>query len=316
MATFETVRVAAIQATPVILDADATVGKVIDFLNKAADDGVQLAVLPETFVSLYPSGSWAYAAARFSGYDELWERMWGSSLDVPGPLVDRIAAVCGERGIWCVIGVNERESERPGSLYNTMLTIGPHGLAAKHRKLMPTQHERLFHGIGAGNDLNVVETPVGRVGGLICWENRMPLARYALYRQGPQIWVAPTADDTDGWLASMRHIAIESGAYVVSVPQYIPRSAFPDDFPAELPEKEVFGNGGAAIIEPGDGTVIAGPLYGEEGLVVADCDLREGLHAKRFFDAVGHYGREEVLLPATSPDVNGAEPVVKAVPDA
>jgi nitrilase len=298
--------VAAIQATPVILDADATVDKTVDLLNNAADDRVKLAVLPETFVSIYPSGAWAHAAARFSGFDELWDRMWDSSVDVPGPLIDRIAATCAERDIWCVIGVNERESERPGSLYNSMLTVGPPGLVAKHRKLMPTQHERLFHGIGAGNDLAVADTPLGRVGGLICWENRMPLARYAIYKQGPQIWVAPTADDSEGWLASMRHIAIESGAYVVSVPQYIPRSAFPDDFPAALPEKEVFGNGGAAIIEPGDGEVIAGPLYGEEGMVVADCDLRAGLHAKRFFDAVGHYGREDVLVPtATLTNRNG-----------
>src|SRR5947209_10654930 len=268
--TFETVRVAAIQATPVILDADATVDKAVALLHRAADDGVQLAVLPETFVSLYPSGAWAHAASRFAGFDELWERMWASSVDVPGPLVDRIAAACSERGIWCVIGVNERESARPGSLYNSMLTIGPAGLVAKHRKLMPTQHERLLHGIGRGDDLVVTDTPIGRIGGLICWENRMPLARYALYRQGPQIWVAPTADDGDGWLASMRHIAIESGAFVVSAPQYIPRSAFPEDFPAELPDKDVFGSGGAAIVEPGDGEVIAGPLYGQEGVVVAD----------------------------------------------
>ena len=161
---------------------------------------------------------------------------------------------------------------------------------------MPTHHERLFHGIGAGDDLAAAETPLGRIGGLICWENRMPLARYAAYRSGPQIWVAPTADDSDGWLASMRHVAIESGAFVVSVPQYIPRSAFPDDFPAELPDKEVFGRGGAAIIEPAGGDVIAGPLYDEEGIVTADCDLSAGLHAKRWFDSVGHYSREDVLL--------------------
>src|SRR3954467_818823 len=315
MATFKTVRVAAIQATPVILDAEATVDKAIGLLNAAADDGVQLAVLPETFVSLYPSGSWAYKAARFGGFDQLWERMWESSVDVPGPLVDRTAAICGERDIWCVIGVNERESERPGSLYNSMLTIGPQGLVAKHRKLMPTQHERIFHGIGAGNDLTVADTPLGRIGGLICWENRMPLARYALYKQGPQIWVAPTADDGDGWLASMRHIAIESGAFVVSVPQYIPRSAFPEDFPAELPDREVFGNGGAAIVEPGDGKVIAGPIYGQEGMVVADCDLRVGLHAKRWFDVVGHYGREDVLPRLVSqPPPDRASPPVPPAP--
>ena len=148
----------------------------------------------------------------------------------------------------------------------------------RHRKLMPTMQERVFHGFGAGDDLGGVDLEgIGRVGGLICWENRMPLARYAVYRQGPQIWVAPTADDTDGWLASMRHIAIESGAFVVSVPQYIPAAAFPDDFPVPLPEgKEVFGEGGAAIIEPTWGNVIAGPLRGEEGIVVADCDLRAG----------------------------------------
>ena len=124
----------------------------------------------------------------------------------------------------------------------------------------------------------------------------MPLARYAVYRGGPQVWVAPTADDSEGWLASMRHIAIEAGAFVVSVPQYIPASAFPADFPVPLPEgRELFGNGGAAIVEPGSGKVIAGPLYGEEGIVVADCDLRACLAAKRSFDAVGHYSREDVF---------------------
>lgn len=124
----------------------------------------------------------------------------------------------------------------------------------------------------------------------------MPLARYAVYREGPQIWVAPTADDSDGWLASMRHIAIESGAFVVSVPQFIPANAFPPDFPVPLPEgKEVFGRGGAVVVEPTLGEVIAGPLYDEEGILVADCELRRGLHAKRWFDSVGHYSREDVL---------------------
>jgi nitrilase len=293
---FGTVRVAAIQATPVILDAEASVQKAVRLIGEAADGGAELAVLPETFVPLYPSGGWAKKAADFDGFDELWERLWANSVDVPGPLVDELAAACSEHEIHCAIGVNERESERPGSLYNSMLLIGPGGLIAKHRKLMPTQHERLFHGIGAGDDLDAVETPLGRIGGLICWENRMPLARYRVYRSGPQIWVAPTADDSDGWIASMRHIAIESGAFVVSVPQYIPRSAFPEDFPAELPDYEVFGRGGAAIIEPGEGDLIAGPLYDEEGIVFADCDLNLGLHAKRWFDSVGHYSREDVLM--------------------
>jgi len=293
-----TVRVAGIQATPVILDAEATVEKAIHLLHAAADEGVELAVLPETFVALYPSNAWAKDAAAFGGWDEFWERLWEQSVEVPGPLVDRLADVCRERGLHCVVGVNERERDRPGSLYNTMVTVGPAGLLGKHRKLMPTHHERLFHGVGAGDDLDVIPTAVGRLGGLICWENRMPLARWRVYEGGPQIWVAPTADDSDGWLASMRHIAIESGAYVVSVPQYIPAAAFPADFPVPLPEgKDVFGRGGAAICEPTAGAVIAGPLYDEEGMVVADCDLRRGLHAKRSFDVVGHYGRTDVLAP-------------------
>lgn len=158
----------------------------------------------------------------------------------------------------------------------------------------------------------------------------MPLARYAVYQGGPQIWVAPTADDTDVWQALMQTIAVESGAFVVSAPQYIPASAFPGDFPVELPEgKEKFGNGGAAIYAPGWGRVVAGPLYGEEGMVVADCDLREGLRSKRLFDAVGHYSREDVLnrqgedvlnrqgsLPPSGPPHGDAEPFAAGTDDA
>jgi nitrilase len=310
MTVLRSVRVAAIQATPEILDAEGSVAKAARLLGEAADAGAELAVLPECFVSLYPSNAWARAAAAFGGSDELWERMWLSSVDVPGPLIDELVAVCRARGIHAVIGVNERESARPGTLYNTMVVLGPEGLLHKHRKLMPTQHERLFHGIGAGDDLQVVETPAGRVGGLICWENRMPLARYALYRQGVQIWAAPTADDSDGWIAHMRAIAIESGAFVVAAPQFIPRSAFPDDFPADLPDREVLGRGGAVVVEPTWGEIVAGPLYGEEGMLVYDCDLREGLHAKRWFDSVGHYSREDVLASGSPvpPATAGAPP--------
>ena len=288
-----TVRVAAIQATPVILDAEACVAKAIGLMEEAAGQGAELAVLPETFVPLYPSNRWARGASAFGGWDELWERLHANAVDVPGTLVDELVAACERLGVHAVVGVNERDR---GTLYNAFLTIGPAGVLHKHRKLMPTQHERLFHGIGGGRDLQPVESPVGRIGGLICWENRMPLARWAVYQGAPQIWVAPTADDSDGWIASMRHIAIESGAFVVSAPQYIPRSAFPADFPLPLPDgREVFGRGGACIVDPVAGEVIAGPLYDAEGTIVADCDLRRGLHAKRWFDAVGHYARDDVL---------------------
>ena len=299
MTDFQSVRVAAVQATPVILDAEATIEKAIGLLDDAAENGANLVVFPECFVSVYPSGAWAAAAATWAdGCDELWERMWASSVDVNGPLVGRLVRACSERGAHLAIGVNEREDNRPGSLYNTLLVIGPEGVVHRHRKLMPTMHERVFHGVGAGDDLGVVELPgVGRVGGLICWENRMPLARWAVYEGGPQIWLAPNADDSDGWIASMRHIAIEAGAFVVSVPQYISAAAFPADFPLPLPDDAaVFGRGGACIVSP-TGEIVAGPLYDAEGTVTADCDLREALHAKRYFDVAGHYGRADVLAP-------------------
>jgi nitrilase len=299
MVELATVRVAAVQATPVILDADATVDKAVDLIAEAAADGVQLAVFPECFVSLYPSNTWAKAAATWSDAgDVLWERMWASSVDVTGPHVDRLTKACAEHGVHVAIGVNEREDHRPGSLYNTLLVIGPDGLLHRHRKLMPTMHERVFHGVGAGDDLDVVELPgIGRVGGLICWENRMPLARWAVYEGGPQVWLAPTADDSDGWLASMRHIGIEAGAFVVSVPQYIPTSAFPSDFPIPIEtSRDCIGRGGGCVVDP-DGEIIAGPLYDAEGIVAADCDLKVALHAKRYFDVAGHYGRADVLRP-------------------
>ncbi|MGZ4803329.1 MAG: carbon-nitrogen hydrolase family protein, partial [Acidimicrobiia bacterium] len=278
---------------------EPTIEKVVSLTADAAAEGADLVVFPECFVSLYPSGSWAAVAATWTeGCDELWERMWASSVDVHGPVVDTLAAACAEHDLHLAIGVNEREDHRPGTLYSSLLVIGPGGLLHRHRKLMPTMHERVFYGIGAGDDLGVVDLPgVGRVGGLICWENRMPLARWGVYQGGPQIWLAPTADDSEGWIVSLRHIAIEAGAFVVGAPQYIPASAFPGDFPLPLdPGSPVLGHGGACIVAPG-GDLLAGPLYDAEGILVADCDLRDALHAKRSFDVVGHYGRADVLAP-------------------
>ena len=303
MSELPVVRVAAVQATPVILDLHGSVAKAIRLIADAAGQGAQLVVFPETFLSVYPSYAWASQPASGAQADESWERFWASSVAIDGPEVAALVEACREHDVHVAIGVNEREDDRPGSVYNSLLLLGPDGVLSRHRKLMPTYHERLFHGVGAGDDLAVTETPLGRIGGLICWENRMPLARWALYQQGPQIWVAPTADDSDGWLASMRHIAIESGTFVVSVPQFIPRSAFPADFPVPLPEKaEVFGRGGAAIVGT-DGEFVGGPLYDEEGMVVAECDLRRTLQAKRWFDVVGHYSRADVLAPGVPPPV-------------
>lgn len=285
-----------------MLDLDASLEKAIELTRQAAADGAELVVLPECFLSFYPTSS-ITQSRHDEGMLDLFERMWLSAVDVPGPAVDRLAHLCAELGIHLAIGVNERESERPGTLYNTLLLFGPGGLLHKHRKLMPTHHERLFHGIGPGSDLRVADTPIGRIGGLICWEHRMPVARYAIYRGGPQIWVAPTMDDSDVWLALMRTIAFESGASVVSVCQYIHGKQFPKDFPFKLPggKDRVLSSGGSAIIDGGSREVLAGPLRGKEGILIAECDLRAGLRSKQWFDAVGHYSREDVLL-----DVLGA----------
>src|SRR3954447_570737 len=318
MTVLRSVRVAAVQATPVVLDARGTIDKAVELIGDAASRGAELIVLPECFVSLYPSWAWAGAAVNDpAGMDELSIRIWESSIEVPGPEVDRLVDACAAHNVHCVIGINEREPRRSSSIYNTMLTLGPSGVVARHRKLMPTKHERLFHAFGRGDDLQVVDTPVGRVGGLICWENRMPLARYAVYRGGPQIYVAPTADSSDGWQALMRTVAIESGAFVVSAIQYTPASAYPKDFPIELPDSKTFSPGGSCIVGAGDSGYLAEPLYGDEGILVADCDLRAALAHKSWFDVTGHYSCEDALvrlLAAPEQTVLSAPTLVPAQP--
>lgn len=310
MSTRGIVRVAAVQATPVVLDAEATLAKAIDLVSAAAADGATLMVFPEAFFSLYPTGAWAAAAATWTpGCDELWTRMWDSAVDVSGPIVAALTATCAELDVHLALGINEREDARPGSLYNTLLVIGPDGVVLRHRKTMPTMHERVFHGVGAGDDLDVVELPGGpRVGGLLCWENWMPLARWRIHQGGPQIWLAPTADDTDRWLTSMRYLAVEAGAYVVSVPQYIPTAAFPADFPMPLPPgEECLGRGGVCVVSP-TGSVLAGPVYDREATLVVDCDLDRALAAKRYFDAAGHYSRADVLARDELAESTGQRP--------
>ena len=290
MSATRVVRVAAVQAAPVVLDADASVAKAVDLLSQAAELGADLAVFPEAFVSFYPQRSWEDATD--SG---LWERFYQGAVEVPGPLVDQLVEGCKSNDICAVVGVNERDPARHGSVYNTMLVLSPYGLVQRHRKLMPTGHERLWYGFGSGDDLEVAQLPFGRVGGLICWENRMPLARYAVYQGNPQIWVAPTADSSPGWHAMMSAIAVESAAFVVAVRSFQPHAAFPTDFPGELQPEDFQMD--SAVFEPSQGLPITEPLHDKEGIVVADCDLAVGLRQKRWFDVAGHYSREDVLLP-------------------
>ena len=295
----ETVRVACVQAEPAILDRERTLDKLERLTAEAAAQGAQLVVFPETFIPAYPSSAWArflagWADPRAKG---AYAQLARESLEVPGPDADRLGQIAHDNEVWLVTGVNERHPEKASTLYNSLLYHAPDGtLAVHHRKLVPTNHERLVWGQGDGGGLRAVETGLGRIGGLICWENYMPLARFALYESGVEIYIASTADDGDPWQSTLVHIARESRAFVVS-PCHFQRSAsYPADFSLrdEIADVEVLGRGGSAILAP-DGTYLAGPLYGEEGVLYADLEPRRLTEERQRFDPAGHYHRPDVL---------------------
>src|SRR5580765_2937623 len=292
------VRVACAQVEPVIFDRDATLEKLAVVAAEAAAGGARLVLFPETFVPVYPSSRWARSLAVWGeGGKELWARLAQASLTVPSAETERIGSVAREHGLVLAVGVNERAG---GTLYNTLLVFTPDGeLALRHRKLMPTNHERMVWGLGDGEGLATISTDLGRVGGLICWENFMPLARAALYESGLDIYLAPTADDSETWLESIRHIAREGRAFVLSCCVYQRASSYPDDVPiAEGPD--LLGRGGSAIVGP-DGEYLAGPLWDEEGILFADLDPQLLYEERQRFDAAGHYSRPDVLRLSVTP---------------
>jgi nitrilase len=295
----ETVRVACVQAEPVVLDRTRTLEKLAALTGEAKANGAQLVVFPETFVPAYPSSAWAKFLAGWADprAKAAFARLARESVDVPGPACDRLGEIAREHEVWLVTGVNERDPERPGTLYNALLYHGPDGrLALHHRKLVPTNHERLIWGQGDGRGLRALPTPLGRIGGLICWENYMPLARFALYESGVEIYIAPTADDGDAWQATLVHLARESRAFVVSPCHFQRVAAYPEDFElrAELGGLDLLGRGGSAVLAP-DGSYLAGPLYGEEGILYADLDPQRLHEERQRFDPAGHYHRPDVL---------------------
>ena len=295
----EPVTVACVQAEPVILDRERTIDKLAALTGEAARAGAQLVVFPEAFVPAYPSSSWAKALAAWNDTraKAAFARLAEESVEIPGPAVERIGAAAREHAVWLVTGVTEIDPERPGTLYNTLLYHAPDGtLALRHRKLMPTNHERLVWGQGDGGGLHAIETPFGRLGGLICWENYMPLARFALYESGVEIYIASTADDRDEWQSTLIHIAQESRSFVVSPCHLQHAGHYPPDFPlAELLEgKGWIGRGGSAILGP-DGGYLAGPLYDAEGVLYATLDPARLREERQRFDPAGHYHRPDVL---------------------
>lgn len=306
-----TVTVACAQVEPAILDLERTIDRVENVAAEASRNGAELVVFPETFVPVYPSSRWAKAFAGWenAGAKETFARLAQNSVAVGSPAEQRLAACARELGIWLVTGVNEVESERPGTIYNALLYHAPDGtLALHHRKLVPTNHERLVWGQGDGRGLNAVETGFGRIGGLICWENYMPLARFALYESGVEIYIASTADDGDLWQATLVHIARESRAYVVSPSAFQRASSYPDDFPLreELDGAGVLGRGGSAVLAP-DGSYLAGPLYDEEGVLYAELDPARLLAERQRFDPVGHYHRPDVLRLGVNPSARAGD---------
>ena len=293
----ETVRVAAVQAAPVFLAREETVDKAVGLIEKAAGEGAGLVVFPETFVPTYPD--WVWRTRPWDGHaSALYARLLEQAVEVPSPATEALGAAAARFGVWLSIGVDEKDRHST-TLYNSQLLFDSDGrLVQCHRKLMPTGGERLVWGFGDGSTLGVVETPFGLVGTLACWENYMPLARAALYGAGVDIYLAPTWDNSDVWIASMRHIAKEGRVYVVAV-NYCLRGS---DVPADVPGRdELWGGdddwmsrGNTMIVGP-DGDILAGPLEGEEGILYADLDVTRARTSRAQFDPVGHYGRADVF---------------------
>ena len=294
-------KVAVVQASPILFNREATIEKTCRLIREAAEKDVKLILFPEAFIPAYPRGLsfGAVVGSRSSAGRLTWQRYWENAVDVPGPAVETIGEAVQEAGVYLAIGVIERDTQfSQGTLYCTLLYFGPDGmLLGKHRKLKPTGSERLIWGEGDGSTLTVLKTELGKIGGLICWENYMPLARMAMYSKGVEIYLAPTADARDSWQSTLRHIACEGRCFVLGCNQFVTKGMYPDDLEGldELDEHpDVICRGGSAIISP-FGEVLAGPLYDQEGTLFADLDLAEVARGKFDFDVVGHYARPDVF---------------------
>lgn len=289
-------RVAVIQAAPVAFDLQATLAKAETLTRDAAARGARLLLFPEAFVGAYPRGlsfGATVGARSVEGRDQ-YRAYWDAAIDVPGPATARLSGAAAENRVYLVIGVIERES---GTLYCTVLFFAPDGgLLGKHRKLMPTGSERLIWGFGDGSTMPVFDTPLGKIGAVVCWENYMPLMRAAHYAKGIQIYLAPTADGRDTWLATVRHIAVEGRCFVLSCNQFARRGDYPEQYPTSFGDDpaKVMSRGGSCIISP-LGEILAGPNYEGESILTADLDMDDIARGKFDFDAVGHYARPDVF---------------------
>ena len=287
---------AVIQSSPVVFEPKATLAKVHDLTADAAKQGAKVVVFPEAFVSAYPKGLdfGARVGLRTSKGRDDFRKYFDSAIEVPGLACEQLGKTAKDNRVYVVIGVIERDI---GTLYCTVLFFAPDGtFLGKHRKLMPTAMERLIWGFGDGSTLPVYDTPLGKLGAVICWENYMPLLRMAMYAKGIQLYCAPTADDRDTWLATMQHVALEGRCLVLTACQHLRRGDCPPDYASSQGDdpKTVIMRGGSVIISP-LGHILAGPVFDEDAILLADIDLAEIARGKYDFDVVGHYARPDVF---------------------
>jgi len=292
-------KVAAVQAAPVFLNKEATIDKVCDLTAEAGNEGASLVVFPEAFVSGYPDWVWVLPPAQKALINELYKELLENAITIPDQSTERICKAAREAGVHLTIGVNEKNSEASNSsIYNTLLYIGPDGnILGKHRKLIPTGGERLMWSQGGGDTLVSFDTSIGRLGGLLCWENFMPLARNVMYRAGVQVYVAPTWDSSEAWQTAMQYIAREGGMFVISCAPCVKMSDIPDhyEFKKLYPEgREWINKGNSCIVDP-SGKFLAGPLKEEQSILYAKIDLSLISEQKWLFDVAGHYARPDVF---------------------
>jgi nitrilase len=293
-------RIAAVQASAVFLDLERTLDKACALIAEAGKNGATLAVFPEAFVSGYPLWAWLVPPGRTAELRDAYASLHASAIAVPSPATDRLGRAAKDAGVTVAIGINERNAEASGgTLYNTLLYIGAGGaILGKHRKLVPTGGERLVWGRGDGSDLEVYTLPFARVGGLICWENYMPLARYALAAWGAEIHVAPTWDRGEPWISTMRHIAKEGRAFVVGCCQAVRKDDIPDALAFKskyLADAHAWLNPGGSVIVDPDGKIVAGPANECETILYADVRQDQLIGPKWQLDIAGHYARPDVF---------------------
>lgn len=295
-----TIKVAVVQAPPALLNRDVTLARVVSSIEEAAAAGAGLIVFPEAYVPGYPTWIWRLRPGGDMGLSgEIHARLRTNAIDLAAGDLQPVQEAAAKRRVTVVLGFHEIDSTFSGTtLFNTVAVIGADGkLLNRHRKLMPTNPERMVWGMGDASGLRVVDTPAGRLGCLICWESYMPLARYALYAQDIEIYVAPTWDAGESWVATMRHIAKEAGCWVIGTSTAIQGNDVPDDFPERdklFTPEEWINDGGAVVVKP-MGAIAAGPLNREKGILYADIDVEAARRARRSLDVCGHYSRPDIF---------------------